>query len=325
MTKKLMIILLLFLSFSVDTFATEKDKLDKLVLAGPVAPVTYPLIYMVEKNRLKDIAEVTELKIWHNPDQLRAMIAGRQADFLAVPTNVAANFYNRGVDLSLINVSIWGILWVVSSDVNISNLFDLKGQEVVMPFKGDMPDIVFRNLALKQGLDPDRDFKIRYVRAPIDAAQQLMMGRANHAVLTEPLVSTVLLEAKKSGAGLHRSINLQKVWGDVYKTEAEIPQAGIAVMANIKGKPEVIEAFQHEYALAIEWIRLHPEEMGKLVEKYIHGLKQEPVAKALRHVPLKFVTAEDARASLEMFFGALKKGNPDSIGGKLPEGNFYGK
>jgi NitT/TauT family transport system substrate-binding protein len=323
MTKKLSVIFLLFLSFSVDAFA--KDKLDKLVLAGPIAPVTYPLIYMVEKNRLQDVAEITELKIWNDPGQLRAMIAGRQADFLAVPTNVAANFYNRGVDLKLINVSIWGILWVVSRDANISNLLDIKGQEVVMPFKGDMPDLVFRNLALKQGLDPDRDFKIRYVDTPMDAAQQLIMKRADHAVLTEPLVSTVLLKSKESGAGLHRSINLQKVWGDAYKTKAKIPQAGIAVMANIKSNPKILEIFQREYAAAIQWIRLHPEEMGKLVQKYIRGLKPEPVVEALRHVPLKFVTAQEARTSLERFFGALKEGNPASIGGKLPEGNFYGK
>ncbi len=323
MTKKLLVILLLFLSFSVDAFA--KDKLDKLVLAGPIAPVTYPLIYMVEKNRLQGIAEVTELKIWHNPGQLRAMIAGRQADFLAVPTNVAANFYNKGVDLSLINVSIWGVLWVVSKDGNISNLTDLKGQEVVIPFKGDMPDLVFRNLALKQGLDPDRDFKIRYVDTPMDAAQQLIMKRAKHAVLTEPLVSTVLLKSKETGAGLHRSINLQKVWGTVYKAEAEIPQAGIAVLAKIKSNPKILEIFQREYAAAIKWSKLHPEEMGKLAEKYIPGLKPEPVAEALRHVSLKFVTAQKARTSLERFFTALKEGNLASIGGKLPEGNFYGE
>jgi NitT/TauT family transport system substrate-binding protein len=323
MTKNLLVILVLFLSFSADAFA--KDKLDKLVLAGPIAPVTYPLIYMVEKNRLQGIAKVTELKIWKNPDQLRAMIADRQADFLAVPTNVAANFYNRGVDLRLINVSIWGILWVVSRDGNINNIADLKGQEVVIPFKGDMPDIVFRNLALRQGLDPDRDFKIRYVRAPIDAAHQLIMKLADHAVLTEPLVSKVLLESKKSGAGLHRSINLQEVWGTAYKTEAKIPQAGIAVLANIKNKPEIIEAFQREYAAAIKWAKLHPEEMSKLVQKYIPGLEPEPVAEALRHVPLKFVTAQEARTSLERFFGALKEGNPASVGGKLPEGDFYGK
>lgn len=323
MTKEIVVILLLFMSCSIDVFA--KDKVDKLVLAGPFAPVTYPLIYMVENSRLQDVAEVTELKIWNNPDQLRAMIAAMQADFLAVPSNVAANLYNRGVDLNLINVSIWGVLWVVSRDGNISNLPDLKGQEVIIPFKGDMPDLVFRNLALKLGIDADKDFKIRYVNTPIDAAQQLIMNRADHAVLVEPAVSMVLLKSKKSGAGLHRSINLQKVWGAVYKTEAEIPQAGICVMANIKSKREVIETFQREYASAIKWSRRHPVETGKLVQKYIAGLKSKPVAEALRHVSLKFVTAQNARTSLETFFTALKEGNPSSIGRKLPEGGFYGK
>lgn len=325
MSKKLTLVVALFLFLSLAVNASAKDKLDKLVLAGPIAPVTYPLIYMVENNRLDAIAKAVELKIWRNPDQLRAMVAGRQVDFVATPTNVAANLYNRGVDLSLMNVSIWGILWVVSKDGNVSSLSDLKGQEIVMPFKGDMPDIVFRHLAVKQGLDPAKDFKIRYVPTPTDAKQQLLMGRAAHAVLSEPAVSAVLLKSKKSGAGLRKAINLQAVWGDVYKTKPEIPQAGIAVMGDIKNKPEILKTFQREYAAAIEWARRHPEEMGKLVQKYIAGLEPAVVAEVLRNVPLKFVTAQDARVSLEMFFTALHGGNPDLIGGKLPEGAFYGK
>jgi NitT/TauT family transport system substrate-binding protein len=49
-----------------------------------------PLAYIVEKNKLHDVAEKTELLIWENPDQLRAIInGGVEGHFITMPTNSA--------------------------------------------------------------------------------------------------------------------------------------------------------------------------------------------------------------------------------------------
>jgi hypothetical protein len=143
------------------------------VLSGPFAAVSFPLIHMVESGALKDVAETVEFRSWKDPDQLRvlALDAKSDVDFVAMPTNVAANLYNRGVKLQLINVSTWGVLWMVSRENNLKTLADFKGKEIVMPFRADMPDIVFQVLAEKQGLDVKRDFKLRYVGSPLDAMQ----------------------------------------------------------------------------------------------------------------------------------------------------------
>jgi NitT/TauT family transport system substrate-binding protein len=88
-----------------------------------------------------------------------AIDAKRGVDFIAMPSNVAANLYNRGVKLRLINVATWGVLWLVSRDPNLKTLADFKGKEVVMPFRADMPDIVFQTLLAKAGLDAANDFR----------------------------------------------------------------------------------------------------------------------------------------------------------------------
>lgn len=64
---------------------------------------------------------------------------------------------------------MWGILGMLTRDKNKKTLADFKGCEIVMPFRGDMPDIVFQEIAKKEGLDPKKDFKIQYVTSPIDA------------------------------------------------------------------------------------------------------------------------------------------------------------
>src|SRR5690606_37766011 len=149
---------------------------------------------MVETGALKDVADTVEMRPWKDPDQLRALALDPKtpANFVAMPSNVAANLYNRGVRLKLINISTWGVLWMVSREAGLKTLADFKGKEIVMPFRADMPDIVFQALAQKQGLDPKKDFNLRYVNNPLDAMQLLITRRADHSLLAEPAVSVAL-------------------------------------------------------------------------------------------------------------------------------------
>jgi NitT/TauT family transport system substrate-binding protein len=322
-------LLLSVLIFFCVTSDVQAEPLEKITIAGPMAVVTYPMLVMVENGKFDQIAKKVKVRIWQNPDQLRAMILGNEADFLAVPTNVASMFYNKGVDLRLLNVSVWGILHMVSRDDTLTTLADFKGKEIAMPFKGDMPDIVFSEIARRQGLDPKHDFTIRYVSNPMDAVQLLILRRVDHALLAEPAVSMVLYKTKHHklikivAPDLYRSVDLQKEWGEVFKTDNDIPQAGIAALKTVNGNEEVISIFQKEYQAAIEWCLANPEETGKIVEKYIKGLKAAPVATALGATNLKFKTAKESKEKLVHFFSVLSDSEPKKIGGKLPDDSFY--
>ena len=223
----------------------QGQKLAKLTLAGPSAAVSNALIHMVDSGALADLAEVVEFVPWRDPDQLRVMALDGRADVLAMPTNVAANLYNRGAKLQLINVSTWGVLWLVSRDPALKSLADLRGKELAMPFRGDMPDIVLQLLAEGQGMDVRKDLNLRYVASPVDAMQLLVMRRVDHALLAEPAASMAL---RKTGSfplsviapELHRSVDLQKEWGRVFARAARIPQAGIAVMGALRERPELV-------------------------------------------------------------------------------------
>ncbi len=308
-------------------------KLPRLVLSGPYAAVSNPLVHMVESGALKDVAEVVEFRPWKDPDQLRVLAlsggdAKAAADFVAMPTNVAANLYNRGVKLQLLNVSTWGVLWMVSRDNNLKTLADFKGKEVLMPFRADMPDIVFQALAEKQGMDVKRDFKLRYVGTPLDAMQMLIARRADHALLAEPAVSVALRKTKSFPVSviapeLYRSVDLQQEWGRVMQRQARIPQAGIAVLGKARNDTGLIEKFQQAYAASLAWCEKQPDECGKLVASRVEMLTPEGVADSVRVDNAVFVTAKDARPELEFFFGLLHAREPNLTGGKLPDAGFY--
>jgi len=306
-------------------------RLPKLVLSGPYAAVSYPLIHMVESGALKDVAEVVEFRPWKDPDQLRvlALDAKAEADFVAMPTNVAANLYNRGVKLKLLNVSTWGVLWMVSRDPTLKTLADFKGKENAMPFRADMPDIVFGLLAEGQGLNPKRDYKLRYVASPLDAMQLLIMRRVDHALLAEPAVSMALRKTRSFPISviapeLHRGVDLQQEWGRVYRSEARMPQAGIVALGNARDNAALVERFQNAYAASLAWCQANAGACGKLVAKRVDMLTPEAVADSMTVSQMRFVTAAEARPELEAFFKRLHAKQPALLGGKLPDAGFYG-
>lgn len=306
------------------------ERLPKLVVSGPFAAVSYPLIHIAESGALKDVAERVEFVPWKDPDQLRVLAVDGKAnvDFVAMPTNVAANLHNRGVRLQLINVSTWGVLWLVSRDGGAKTLVDFKGKEVLMPFRADMPDIVFQTLAEKAGLDPKKDFRLRYVGTPLDAMQLLIMRRADHALLSEPAVSMALRKTKSFPVSLvapdlYRRVDLQQEWGRLMKRAARIPQAGIAVMGKAMGNPALIERFQQAYAASLKWCEDKPDECGAMVAKRVEMLSAEGVADSVRADNTAFVTAREAKPELEFFFDRLHARQPALIGGKLPPDEFY--
>jgi NitT/TauT family transport system substrate-binding protein len=305
------------------------EKVDKIVIAGPFASVSHPVLHMIERGALKDVAKEVEFRLWKNPDELRAIVIKGDVDFVAVPTNTAAILNNKGVDIQLLNVSTWGILGMISRDNNLKTLKDFKGKKIAVPFRADMPDIVFKQLLKKQGLDPKKDFELVYVSSPIDAMQMLIMRRIDHSLLAEPAISVALRKTKSFpvkliAPDLYRSVNLQDEWAKVFNTDNSIPQAGMAVLGRMTNK-KIIARFMEEYDKSLVWYMSHPKEAGVLVADKIDLLSEEGVADSIAHINMKSISAVDAKEKMKFFFNVLKEEDPKSIGGKLPQDSFYYK
>lgn len=309
----------------VNLFATQ---LDKLVIAGPVATVSHPFFKMIESGALSDVAKKVEFRLWQNPDELRAILLKNEAHIVAVPTNVAANLYNRGVDIKLINIPVWGILEIVTRDKNIKTINDLKGQEIVVPFRADMPDIVLQAIIKKAGFNPKKDFKLVYAPTPPDAMQMLILRRADNVLLAEPATSMAMRKTgsfplKLIAPDIYRSINLQKEWGRVYGVEGKVPQAAVAVVGKLDAN--IAKRVEEEYTKALSWYKSNPMEAGVTVEKNIDFFKADAVSDSIANVQLISKNAFDAKDDLEAFFKVLLEIEPKLIGGKIPDEGFYFK
>lgn len=300
-----------------------QQKMEKLVLAGPKAPVTPPLAYIVEHGLLNDIAEKVELRIWKNPDQLKSLIISKQVHFTAAASQVAAKLYNKGLPLKLLNISIWGDYWLMSNDPKVKTLHDLKGKEIGIPFRSGTPTTVMKLLTQKMGMDLDKDFNIKYLPNFGTALQEISSGTVANGFLTEPQASIAVIKTKDKKNRVYKAVDLTKLWGELYNTEPRVARAGMVVLPEIVTDKEVIAKFQAAYKNAIIWCNKHPKEAGILAEKYIPGFKAQAVTMSLKTGTVQFENAQDARASIEKFYAVLMQQNPKTIGGKLPDNNFY--
>jgi NitT/TauT family transport system substrate-binding protein len=299
-----------------------------LRLAGPWASVSFPLLWMASRPGYEALAPRIEFSAWNNPDELRLIALEGRADFIALPSNVAANLFNRGVDLRLQCISAWGLLYLVSRQPAISRLAALGEAELGVPFRGDMPEIVLRQLAVAQGLDPRRDLRLRYLASPLDAIQLLLTRRLDHALLAEPAVSMTLLKSREGMTSLiapelHRALDLQQAWAQAGLGPERLPQAGVAALGETAADAALCARFAAAHHRALAECMASPDACGALVAERSGRLDARAVADSLAHSRLQIVPAAAARPELEPFLQRLLADQPGLVGGRLPGDAFY--
>ncbi|EGB13310.1 ABC transporter substrate-binding protein [Pseudodesulfovibrio mercurii] len=293
---------------------------EKLVLSGPPAPLSLPLVRLAQQSPAG--LPAMEMKQWRNPDIMRAWMVSGEAQVSAAPANAAAILYNKGLPVRLLDVNNGGILSLLTRDPSVKDFTDIKGKKVLLFYRGDIPDTIVRYLAAKQGIDPDADMTVSYADSPFEALQMLLSKRADTVLLPEPAAMAAVLKAKASGMELHRIV-LQDVWEKVTGNTLFLPLGGTICQASMAEKePQTVAALRTGIGQAVDWINAHPAEAAQQSADFF-GLKAPVLQKSLETFPIRRLPAAEARKDLEFYYKALMELSPKLTGGKLPDDAFY--
>ena len=321
MTKYTFSLLCLCFILSVNTTHAE-TKIIKL--AGPAAVISYPLMVMATQQALSSSSIELSFIRWKNPAQLRAMVIGEQVDFSAMPSNLAAIFYNKGHHLTLMNISVWNIMDIISQDKAITSLAQLVDKEIVVPFKNDMPSIVLRQLLNAQLGDNAKRVKIRYSHSLADAAQLLLAGKVKQALLIEPLSSLALYQNSHKGkVELVRAINISEQWKKTFPNTPKLPQAGIIANTTVNTNKTLISKVNKAYTEAAVWCNKNVILCADIVNKYLPKMPKPALITAIKSTNLDPINSSVAKKDLQGFYQLLAESDIKRIGGKLPDDNFY--
>jgi NitT/TauT family transport system substrate-binding protein len=293
-------------------------KLPELRIAGPVSMTSHPLLYLKESGAWDDVAENMTFQFWKTPEQLRALVIRGEVDIAAMPSNVAAQLHNKGVNVRLVMSAVSGMLWVVSSEAKHQRFASMRQTDFALPFRGNMPEALFVTLLEREKL-VKADLRLRYTPGLLDAAQLVIAQQTTHALLAEPTASLAL----RKNPALHRNFSLHQRWEVEFPQAPSMPQAVVAVVHPRPELAAVLAQLPQQYADVVHLGRTSPAAVIPLVRRALPQLEAAVLQEAWQHTRWQPLPASEAQAHLEPFYQRLLEVEPRLLGGKLPADSFY--
>lgn len=309
-------------STATDTETAETPEVDiekiDVTFGSPVGAPILSAIQLFAEEPEMTYGQVDYQKIGA-PDLLASMIIKGELDMAIIPTNLAAALYNKGVDYKLVSSNVWGVMYVVSEE-DITDWNDLIGREIYTTGRGLTPDLTFRYLLEANGIDPEKDVTLNYMTSSSELAAAFISGKSQISIMPEPMLSNVL--AKRPEAKV--IFDIQEGWGEATGTGNSYPQASLFVKNDLLDKhPEFVAEFLEAYEASIDWVNEHPAEAGQYYEALEFGLPAVVIEDAISRSNLAYVSAMDAKPSLEDYFKVLFESDPNAVGGQIPDEGFY--
>ena len=257
-------------------------------------------------------------------DVTAALISG-DVDIAALPTNAAANVYNKtqgGVKILAVNTL--GCLYLLTKDgVTVSSFEDLRGKTVYAPAQN--PTFIFTDLCKKNGLTPGTDITIdstSYAQ-PANLRDAVASGAVEIAVLPEPMVTVAMSKAKQAGVTLKNALDLTAEW-DKVNTPGSLVQGCVVVRTEyLEANPEKVAEFLKEYKASIEFLNANAAEAATMIEATGIFAQAAVAEKAIPKCNVCYLDGAAMKSAMEVYLTSLMNINANAIGGNLPGADFY--
>ncbi len=304
----------------------ETPKVDAPIrVTAMKGPTGMGMAKLMEDDATGTSANDYNFTIAASPEEARnALIAGT-TDIAALPVNLAAVLYNKGVDIRFIGINTLGVLYILENGNTITSVEDLRGKIIYATGQGATPQYILEYLLKKNGIDPAKDVTIEYIAEHAELATKLATNDVAIGILPEPNVTSALSAAGQNGnTSLRIALDVTEEWNKF--GEGQLVQ-GCIVATNefITAHPEAFEAFLTEYAASADYVVNNADEASTLIEKFGIIPKAALAKKAIPNANICFVDGEDGIAYMQNILTVLHAANPTSVGGKLPADAFYGK
>ena len=301
---------------------TSPEQINVMVFSGTTGFGMAPLMDKASKgetaNKYSFSVEETDVQ-----NVLAALVNG-SVDIAALPTNAAALAYNRTEgEVQILALNTKGVLYILETgEKTIESFEDLRGKTVYVPVQN--PSFVFEALCRENGLIPGEDIIINSTMKPAEIRVLIESGEIEYAVLPEPMVTIAQKAAFNSGRTLSISLDLTEEWNTVFNNESQLIQGCVVVRRDFAAKyPSAVNTFLEEYEASINFVNSNPDEASQMIAA--QGIfAQAPIAKlAIPKCNIFFESGDDMKDLLHGFLGALYAVNPNSVGGAIPDDDFY--
>lgn len=293
---------------------TERKEISIVVPNG--VPST-AISKLIKENIQVNDNYIINYSIENTSDTLATSVMKGEPDIAIVPSNLAAQAYNKGLGYKLVGTTGYGALYLVSTEGKI-DLNDIKGKEVYNIGNGLTPDIVFKALLKESGIL--NDVTLSYVGGATELAPAILSGKAKFAVVPEPALTTIL--SKNPNINIIASLN--DLWKEKFNSEKGFPQASIIVKEDIINKhKDFLDEFMNKVVESIEWVNENNKEAAEYSVENGSQVETSIIEKSIKNSNIRFSKAKDSKEEYIDYFKVLESENPKSIGEKIPDENFF--
>jgi len=254
-----------------------------------------------------------------SPDDLVGKIITGELDLAAVPTNFAPILYQRtGGEIKLVALHTLGILYILENGTEIETIGDLAGKTLHISGRGSIPDYVIQYLLKEHGLVPGEDVILDFSAQHADLAAMMTAGQRDLALLPQPYVTSVLMQNED----VRIALDLTQEWRSALNSE--LPMGVLIGQKDfIVNNNSALKAFLADYEESIRFVNTNVEEAAELIAEYQILPNAQIAARAIPFCNIVYFDAQDSKESLDNFFKILYDLNPESIGGTVPDDEFY--
>lgn len=248
-----------------------------------------------------------------SPDAAVSALMSGEADLAAIPVNLAPTLYQKteGGVLCLC-LCTKGVLYLLEDGDTVHSVADLKGKTILATGQASTPEYILRYVLEKNGIDPDKDVSVVF------SSELGAVEKGQIVLLPEPKVTAALTKNPDARIALDMTEEWDKVSG------GGLVQGVIAVRREFaEAHPKAVETFLSEFSSSVAFTNGNPDEASVLIEKYGILPKAAIAKKAIPNCNIVCITGSEMKAALTSVYSVLFASSPASIGGKMPDDDFY--
>lgn len=293
------------------------------VLKGPTG---FGYVHLLGDGGDLGLGITLEAEVLPSPTEVSAKLISGELDIAALPANLAVNLYNKGIDIQLAAVTGEGMLYFLSRDKDL-DFTQLSIEQIIVkekflhvPAPGSTPDLITRFILNGWGMErSEQDTVLDFsIASPAQLAQMLIAGKVDYAVLPEPFASMAELKSPD----VYRTGDLQKPWLDMTGNSSYPMTALVVQNAFAEKNTNALERILQAVEASITTVLEDPSGAAALIAQF--GILSAELAEpAIPRCNLLYQTGTEAKESFEAYLQIIAGLNPDSIGGRLPDEDFY--
>lgn len=300
-----------------DTAAVDKDLTVNVVsLNGTTG---FGMAKLMADSKAGTAALNYNFTVETDPSNATAALVNGTADIAALPTNAAAALYNKtdgAVQVLALNTR--GVLYVVTDGTeSITSFADLRGKNVYVPVQN--PTFIFQYLCEKMVLPSARTSPSTTPMPSRRSSTRRCLRRGTH----RRAAGADGHHRPRGQPGPDRRARPDRRVGQGRPGRQPVQGCVVVRKAFADAHPNEVKAFLGEYQASIEYLTAEPEQAGQMIQDAGIFAKAAVAAKAIPNCNVCFVSGADMQAPLTEFLTALSTVAPQSIGGSVPEDDFY--